>query len=223
MWRTREAVLAVACLVIGSVGQLVQYLVSPLGSPEDPVASNVAKAAANPSAMSLATWLDLSILFFLPALFFVAALAGARTSRLAWTAGTIAVGTTIPGIAYVLAPDVLYAQAAHGAAVPATAIQAYLDAPVVAVATLVFLAGHIVGLILLGAALWRAGSVPRWAAVALALSPLLEIGGAAAGSRPVVVVAYLCLIGAFGACAAALWGSRTDVSPAAAPPVFAHS
>jgi hypothetical protein len=42
MWRTREVVVGAACLVIGSVGQLVQALVTPLGSPEDPVASNLA-------------------------------------------------------------------------------------------------------------------------------------------------------------------------------------
>jgi hypothetical protein len=29
MWKMRETVVAVACLVVGSVGQLAQYLVSP--------------------------------------------------------------------------------------------------------------------------------------------------------------------------------------------------
>ena len=64
--------------------------------------------------MQWAAWLDLTILFFLPALAVVAYLARARTSRLGWVAAVLAVGTTVPGIAYVLAPDVLYVGAVHG-------------------------------------------------------------------------------------------------------------
>jgi hypothetical protein len=45
--------------------------------------------------------------------------------------------------------------------------------PAVAVATVVFVAGHIMGTVLLGAALWRV--VPRWAAVALAVSQPLHL------------------------------------------------
>ena len=115
-------------------------------------------------------------------------------------AAVLAIGTTIPGIAYVLAPDVLYVESIHGD-VTARAITAYNNSGVVTAATLVFLVGHVVGLALLGVALWRVGSVPRWAAVCLALSPLLEIGGAAADVRAIGVVAYLLLMAAFGACA----------------------
>jgi hypothetical protein len=31
MWKRREIVIAVTCLAVGSAGQLVQYLVTPLG------------------------------------------------------------------------------------------------------------------------------------------------------------------------------------------------
>ena len=214
MWNKREIIVAVTCLAVGSTGQLVQYLVTPVsesGSAKD----NVAKALAHPAAMQWAAWLDLTILFFLPALVVVAYLARARTSRLGWVAAVLAVGTTVPGIAYVLAPDVLYVGAVHGE-VTARAIQAYNDAGVVEVATIVFLVGHVVGMILLAVALWRAGSVPRWAAVCLALSPVLELAGGA-GVRLAGALAYLLLMAAFGACAVAL-ARRSAVaeSPAAA-------
>ncbi|NUT36663.1 MAG: hypothetical protein HOV79_26715 [Hamadaea sp.] len=44
----------------------------------------------------------------------------------------------------------------------------------VAVAGLLFVAGHILGLILLGVALWRAGAIPAWAAIALIVSQPLH-------------------------------------------------
>ncbi len=214
MWNRREVVVAVTCLTLGSAGQLVQYLVTPLGSEEASTASNVAKAVAHPTAMRSAAWLDLTILFFLPALVVVAHLARARTTRLGWFAAVLAIGTTIPGIAYVLAPDVLYVEAIHGAVTP-RAIEAYNGSAVVGFATIVFLVGHVLGLLLLGVALWRAGSVPRWAAVCLAVSPFLEIAGGATDVRPLGVVAYLLLMAAFGACAAAV--ARRGASAATVP------
>jgi hypothetical protein len=203
VWTRREIGLAVVCLAVGSAGQLVQYVVSPLGGPEAAPADNIARAMAHPTAMEWASWLDLSILFFLPALVVVAWLAGARTTRLGWVAAVVAIGTTVPGLAYLLAPDVLYVAAVHGA-VTARAIEASGSVAVVQAATLAFLVGHVLGLLLLAVALWRAGSVPRWAAVCLALSPLLEFGGTAAGSRPVVIAGYVLLTAAFAACAMAV-------------------
>jgi hypothetical protein len=214
MWSRREVIVAITCLAVGSTGQLVQYLVTPV-SEGSSAKGNVAKALAHPAAMQWAAWLDLTILFFLPALVVVAYLARARTSRLGWVAAVLAVGTTVLGIAYVLAPDVLYVGATHGA-VTARAIEAYNDASVVGVATIGFLIGHVLGLILLAVALWRAGSVPRWAAVCLGLSPILELAGGA-GLRPAGVLAYLLLMAAFGACAVALARRSAAVeSPAAA-------
>lgn len=215
MWKKREIVVAVTCLALGSAGQLAQYLVTPLGSEEASAASNVAKAVAHPTAMQLAAWLDLTILFFLPALVVVASLAGARTTRLGWVASVVAIGTTVPGVAYVLAPDVLYLGAIHGD-VTARTITAYNNSGVVTAATIVFLIGHVLGMVLLGVALWRVGSVPRWAAVSLAVSPCLEIGSAAVNVRPLGVVAYLLLMAAFGACAAAVARPRTATIPAPA-------
>jgi hypothetical protein len=202
MWKMRETVVAVACLVVGSVGQLAQYLVSPTSEAAS-AASNVARAAAHPSAMQWAAGLDLTILFFLPALVVVSCLAGARTTRLGWVASVLAIATTVPGVAYLLAPDVLYVGAVHGD-VTARVITAYNDSGVVTAATVVFLFGHVFGLLLLGVALWRAGSVPRWAAVCLAVSPFVEIAGGATDVRLLSVAGYLRLMAAFGTCAAAI-------------------
>jgi hypothetical protein len=213
MWKKRETVVAVACLAVGSAGQLAQYLVSPLGSQQASAASRVAKAAAHPSAMQWAAWLDVTILFFLPALVVVGYLAGARTTRLGWVASVLTITTTVPGIAYLFAADVLYVGASHGD-VTAQAIAAYNNSGVVTAATIVFLFGHVFGLLMLGVALWRAGSVPKWAAVCLAASPILEIAGGAADVRLLGVSAYLLLMAAFGACAAAIARPARSMPPA---------
>jgi hypothetical protein len=47
--------------------------------------------------------------------------------------------------------------------------------PPVGIAALTFVAGHILGMILLGAALWRAHAVPAWAAVAVIVSQPLHL------------------------------------------------
>jgi hypothetical protein len=207
MWNKREVVVAVTCLAVASVGQLVQLVITPVTEGESAAAKNVAKAVAHPTAMQAAAWLDLTILFFLPALAVVAYLAKARTTRIGWVGSVIAIGTTLPGIAYALAPDVLYVGAIHGH-VTAGSIDAYNNSGVVELATVIFLIGHVVGLVLLAIALWRAGSVPRWAAICLAVYPVLEIaGGGSSDLRAVGVVAYLLLIAGFGACARALVGS----------------
>jgi len=202
MWKKRESVVAVACLVVGSAGQLAQYLVSPTSEAAS-AASNVAKAAAHPSAMQWSAWLDLTILFFLPALVVVGYLAGARTTRLGWVASVLAIATTVPGIAYLFAPDVLYVGSIHGD-VTARAITAFSNSSVVTASTVVFLFGHVFGQHQLGVALWRAGLVSRWAAVFHAMSPFVEIAGGATDVRLLSAVGYLLLMAAFGACAAAI-------------------
>lgn len=199
MWRTREVVVGVFCLIVGSVGQLVQILVSPVSS-AGKAAENVAAATASPSAMSLAAWLDLTtVVCFVPGLLVIGYLAGARTTRLGFVATLVVVGTTLPGVAYVLAPDAMYAAAAKGT-FPAAAIDTYAGLPVVGTSTIVFLLGHVLGIILLGVALWRAGRVPAWAAGCLIAFPIAEIGGTAADLKAVTVVGYLLLVTTSVAC-----------------------
>jgi hypothetical protein len=212
MWRGREIGVALVCLAMGSVGQLAQLLVTPVSS-AGTVTDNAAAAIAAPGRMAAGTWLDLTIVFFVPALMVVGRFAGARTTRLGWVATLIAVGSTLPGVAFLLATDPMYASKT-----PASAIQAYTENPVVGVSTGIFLIGHVLGLLLLGIALWRAGRVPRWAGVCLALYPLAELGGTAAGVTAVAVAGYLLLVAAFGACGAALLqeGKTRDNTPSAA-------
>lgn len=59
------------------------------------------------------------------------------------------------------------------------------------VALLMFVAGHIFGMILLGAALWRAHAVPVWAAIAIIVSqPLHLVFAVFVGSQPLDACAW---------------------------------
>lgn len=207
----RDAVVGAVCLVGASVGQLAQYVVTPIGSENAGTTEQVQLAAEHLTALRVASWLDLTILLFVPALLYVGRLAGARTTWLGWIATLVAFGTTLPGVAYLLAVDPLLL-AATSTGSPAT-LQAYLDQPVVSLSTVVFLLGHLVGLVLLAVALWRTRAVPRWAAVALALSPVAEFAGQGAGVRGVAVTGYLLLIVAFVTCAAVLLRRTEEPAP----------
>jgi hypothetical protein len=73
-------------------------------------------------------------------------------------------------------------------AVPADTAAVLLDdlnaLPAVGVAAVIFVAGHILGTILLGAALWRARAVPAWAATAIIVSQPLHLVAVIVGNQP---------------------------------------
>lgn len=188
----------VVCLAVAALGQLVQYLVTPLANEGVSPAAMVAEAAGRPGAMGLARWLDLAILFLVPATLVVGWLAGAPRSVLANVGTAITFLATLMGSAYLFAIDVLVYTG------DAQAVGAYTGDALVSTVTLVFLAGHVVGPIILAVALVRSGSVPWWAGVAVGLSPVLEIGGQAIGLSALTVLADLLLVAAFGACAVAV-------------------
>ncbi|MCX4698307.1 hypothetical protein [Streptomyces sp. NBC_01373] len=68
-----------------------------------------------------------------------------------------------------------------------------------AIPSFYFVAAHVIGAILLGAALLRGRTVPVWAAWLLILSMPLNVVGFASGLLPVTVLSFLMMAVAFGA------------------------
>jgi hypothetical protein len=201
---------AVTCLVAGPLGQLVQYLVSPMKEADSP-SVQVAAAVAHPQSMHAALILDvlLLLLLLLPAVLYAGRVAGAARSRLA-AAGTALAFVSMLGAGYLLAQDVVVSAAAaqpdpHAAA---ALVSAYENNAVVTGITVVYLVGHVVGFILLGIALVRSKAVPAWAGIALCLWPVGEMAGEAAGLTAVAAAGFALLLLAFGACALALVSGR---------------
>jgi hypothetical protein len=76
----------------------------------------------------------------------------------------------------------------------------------------------LLGTVLMGVALWRTRVVPRWAAGGLPVSAVLNIGGFAAASQPVLVISYVVMLAVFARAAACLVGSlATAPAPLVAP------
>ena len=189
------------CLVVGPVGQVAQYLVTPI-SEADSASAQVAQAAAHLDRMRWAIPLDLLILLVAPAVLCAGALAGARVSRLA-AAGAGLVFVTWLGAGYLLGTDILlYLAATAGDQTAAVGlVDGYLYHPVVESLVVAYLVGHVLGFVLLGVALWRARAVPRWAAVAVAMWSFLELAGEAGGVRVLAAAGFALLAAGFAACA----------------------
>ena len=206
-WQTAGAVV---CLVAGPLGQLAQYLVSPVDEGASP-SEQVSAAATHAPAMGAATVLDVLLLLLLPAVLYAGMVAGGTRSRLA-TAGTALSFASMLGAGYLLAQDVVVQAAAaqpdHTAAVGV--VSAFENSGVVTGLTVAYLAGHVIGFVLLGIALIRSRAVPAWAGIALCLWPVAEMLGEGAGVRALAAAGFALLALAFGACAWALLRRQAD-------------
>ncbi len=200
-WRVAAGVV---CLLLAPVGQLIQFLVSPMRQ-ADAAASQVAAAAAHLPAMRLALVLDVPILLLLPAVLYVGFVAGAGRSKLA-AAGMALTFTTALGAGYLLAQDVVAYAAARqpDRAAAAGLVAAFEGNGVVGGLVVAYLVGHLVGFVLIGIALVRSRAVPVWAGVALCAWPVAEMAGEASGVAVVAVGGFALLVIGFGACAVAL-------------------
>jgi hypothetical protein len=219
-WQTAGAVV---CLVVGPLGQLVQYLVSPVNEGASP-SEQVTAAAAHGSAMGVAVVLDVLLLLIMPAVLYAGVVAGGTRSRLA-VAGTALSFASVLGAGYLLASDVVIRAAAaqpdHATAVGT--VSAFEHSAVVTGLTVLYLAGHLIGFILLGIALIRSRAVPTWAGIALCVSPVAEMLGEAAGLTVLAATGFALLAVAFGACARVLVQRQADGRAQGVPSAAEHA
>jgi hypothetical protein len=171
----RAGIVALALLApIGPAAVALLRYVLPYET-TDGSAGIVRETYADTGAMSLVLWLTLvAALTLVPGSIAVGRFVRPRAPRLT----TVALVLTVPG--YLMLPmlaglDHPVWMAADSGAGQATA-EGLLDAahPSFAVATGIFVVGHVVGTVLLGLAMARSGLVPVWAGVATAVSQPLH-------------------------------------------------
>ncbi|WP_405060294.1 hypothetical protein OG474_01280 [Kribbella sp. NBC_01505] len=168
--RTASRWFAALILPIGPAAiALLRYFL-PYDTVDDP-ATITTKILADPGRSSLVLWFGyIGVLTLVPGAYFVGRLIRARAPWLT----AIALLLLVPG--YLSLP-----WASSGDVFTWSAGQAGLDAGAITraaeithgsadIAGVVFVVGHVLGTILLGIALWRSRMVPRWAAVATAIS-----------------------------------------------------
>lgn len=205
------------CLVVGSLAQLAQYLVTPLKTGDD-AAALVARASEHLSAMGWALALDAPLLLIIPGILFVGWLAGAGEHRLA-AAGTAVAFLGLLAAVFLLASDVLVYEAARLGSPGATKlVDAYMGNGLVIAMVAVYLVGEAVGFVLLAVSLWRRRVVPVWCCAALGVFPFLEFAGHESGVTIVAISAYALLVASLAVCAAALLEGRA-VSRSSEPAV----
>lgn len=208
--RTASRWLAAALLPFGPAAVAVLRYVLPYDT-VDTGAEVVRKVAADPGAQSLAIWLGLvGILTLVPAVFWV----GRLTRRGAPWLTAAALFLLAPGyiaLGLLVAQDAMLWQGVRDGVDPALLAGAY-DAghPALAASTGVFVAGHVLGTVLLGVAMWRSGAVPRWAAVVVALAQPLHIVSVVLASHPLDLFAWGLNAAGFAAAGLAILRLRND-------------
>jgi hypothetical protein len=203
---SRRAAVLVAVLVaaIGPLSIAALRGLLPYDTVDDSVAI-VEKVAAHPGAENAVLWLSALALLTMPlALLVVSRVAVQARPRLGMAATVIA-WLGFANLAFLITPDQA-ALAGHDAGLPTTTTAALLSAidqnPVASTATTLFVAGHILGVVLLGVALWRV--VPRWAEIALIVSqPLHFVVAVIVPNHPLDVLAWVLTAAGFTAAAAA--------------------
>ncbi|HYG93514.1 MAG TPA: DUF4386 family protein [Nocardioides sp.] len=167
----------VALALLAPIGPLAVALLRYLLPYEtvDGAGEIVREGYADRDAMSLVLWLSLvAALTIVPGAIAVGRLVRAAAPRLT----TVALILTVPG--YLMLPmlavlDHLVWMAAEAGASQDSAT-ALLEAahPATAIATVIFVVGHVLGTVLLGVAMLRSALVPRWASIATIVSQPLH-------------------------------------------------
>lgn len=176
VWRLLIAV----ALPIGPLGVTVVRGIMPYWTSDDS-ASMVEKSVAEPGLLATMSWLSL---VFTPPLLLGMLVLGYVARRGAPVLATVGAGLSFVTYANWGAggfgdQDVwALHEAGFDVATIQRAAEASYDNPVATVATISWVAGHILGMILLGIALYRSRVVPRWVGVAIAVCQPIHLLGA---------------------------------------------
>jgi len=200
--RHTRRVLAAVLLPIPPLAVAVLRSILPSFSASD-TAGSLTAAAAHPAAQEAVVWLGTIMAFtMVPAVLAAVRLARRRRPLLATVAAAVNLIAYL-GATQLFAGDLLTLIAARPE-YDRTELATYIDAtmahPASSVSFGAFVLGHIAGMILLGAALWRI--IPRWASIALIVSqPLHFVAFVVLGVQPLDGIAWALTAAGFVACA----------------------
>ena len=185
--RTVRRVVAAIVLPLGPLAVALLRLVVPSFTTDTPLDA-ITRTAAAPGRADAVDWLSLVLVFTLiPAVL----AAGRLTQRRAPVLTLLGVGLSVPAFAALLfsAGDPMVRALSSGVVAPdaaAKVLDAFNAEPPIAIAGVVFVVGHILGLILIGVALLRARVVPALVAVGVIVSQPLHFAAAVIVGSPVL-------------------------------------
>jgi hypothetical protein len=201
--RTLRRVTAAVLLPLGPLSVAALRGLLPYFSADDGT-QTIRQTAAHLGRQDAVLWLSvLAAVALIPS----ALAAGRLAQRRAPVLSLLGVGLLVPAFAalFLFAGDPTVRALAGSGLDPHVAgriLDAQDDLAPVSVAALLFVAGHIIGMVLLGAALARARAVPAWAAVAVIVSqPLHLVAFVVLGNQPLDAAAWGLTAVGFGAAA----------------------
>ena len=219
--RTLRRTIAAVLLPLGPLGVMLLRLCLPSFSASDS-RETIALTAAAPGRADAVLWLSIVlVLTLIPSVLAAGRLVQRRQPVLA----LLGIGLLVPGFAAVLfgSGDPTIGALSSGA-IPADMAAKVLDAfnaqPAVGAAMLMFIVGHIVGMILLGIAFLRARVMPTAVAIGVIVSQPLHLAAVIVGSRTLDGLAWgLTTLGFVFAAVAVLRTSDDawDLAPASDP------
>lgn len=206
--RTASRCSAAASLVVGSLALAlpVSYY-----DGDQPGATQLREAAAHAGMAKFGNALLALQILVVPAMIYVARLARGRAPRLAFVGGGLAALGWLAGLMGIGTAGIVVYQATTlpDQAAAATLIDKMAADPAFGLLTGVFVLGHVLGMIILGAALWRSHAVPTWAAILFTLVPVGHLVGHFA-SRALDVADGYALVLACAVCAVAVLRRPND-------------
>lgn len=170
--RTVSRWFGAASLVVAGVALTVGTFLEAQGD-DDSARVALEKVAAHQGDQRALIVVDIVAALMLPAMLYLMRLTRRAAPRLAVAGGVLAFTGWLAGLLGIGSLDLVSYHAARspdraGAVQLLTAVR---DDATFTVLLIVFLVAHVVGMLLLGAALWRSRVAPRWAAALVAVTP----------------------------------------------------
>lgn len=183
--RTFRRLGLVAILPLGPLALTILRGVLPYPM-SDNNADMVSAITADPAAQTIVVWMGFLALFTLPPAVLALGRLASRRAPILGTSALVIAGAAYLSLFWWAASDVIALTAVQGGSDAATitrVLDLYFADPTVAGSLGLYVLGHIIGTVLLGLALWRAGILPAWAGIVLAASQPVHLVSVILGSR----------------------------------------
>jgi hypothetical protein len=163
-------------LVIGPLAVVAGSLFEVSGD-DDSVATSLSKIARHQGEQRVLVVVDLIAAFMLPAMIYLMRLSRRGAPRLAIVGGAVAFVGWLGGLISLGGSDVLLYRAARlpDRSVAIGLVKSVVGDPGFVVPEAAFIIGHLVGMLLLGIALWRSRVVPAWVAGLVGIGPIVHL------------------------------------------------
>jgi hypothetical protein len=190
--RTPTRWLAAVLMPLGPASIAVLRLVMPYSTPDSSTAM-VTKISEHPGAEKLVLWMMfIAVVTLVPGVYFAIRLARRRAPVLAAVAALLLIPAFLANAAVGLPDFIGFTATARGVdhATVARIIDLTNNETVVSQLTGIFVAGHLLGMILLACALRRARQIPLPAALILGISQPVHLLAALTGNHPLDLVGW---------------------------------